>query len=272
MKINLYWWSPIKLKSGNHENYGDLIGPYLSEKISGRKVRWHPAKNRKFLFNKKVYVTVGSILNQVKRNWVVWGSGIISEEDVVEKGVFLAVRGPRSRNHLLSLGYEVPEIFGDPALLLPNFISAPEKGEKYEIGIIPHYVDFELVKAKISSPSIKIINLQTHDIEKTTLEIASCKKIISSSLHGIIVAHAYNIPSAWIKFSDNLYGDDSKFFDYFESVGIEISTPEIFSEKISIANAASILRKHSTLPERKKIERLQEDLKKSCPFKFKNQK
>jgi hypothetical protein len=43
---------------------------------------------------------------------------------------------------------------------------------------------------------------------------------VSSSLHGIILAHAYGIPVAWTEFSTGLKGDGVKFLDHYASVGI----------------------------------------------------
>jgi len=49
--------------------------------------------------------------------------------------------------------------------------------------------------------------------------INTCRYVASSSLHGLIVANAYGIPAVWTTFADTLAGDDTKFFDYYESVG-----------------------------------------------------
>ena len=50
-------------------------------------------------------------------------------------------------------------------------------------------------------------------------EILSCRVIVSSSLHGIIAAHAYGRPAYWLKASDLPLGDDLKYHDYFASIG-----------------------------------------------------
>lgn len=70
-----------------------------------------------------------------------------------------------------------------------------------------------------SAKEYKIIDLTTNDVEGIITEICSCKKILSTSLHGIIVAQAYNIPALWIKKND-IGTDGFKFYDYFSSVGI----------------------------------------------------
>lgn len=64
------------------------------------------------------------------------------------------------------------------------------------------------------------MNLKTKDIEFVVDEIISCEYILSTSLHGVIVAQAYDIPTLWIKHND-INTDGIKFYDYFDSVGIK---------------------------------------------------
>ena len=49
-------------------------------------------------------------------------------------------------------------------------------------------------------------------------QITSCRKILSSSLHGLIVADAYRIPNARLILSNLICGGDFKFDDYYKSV------------------------------------------------------
>ena len=49
-------------------------------------------------------------------------------------------------------------------------------------------------------------------------EVLSCNMILSTSLHGIIIGDAYEIPSYRISLSDKLIGGDFKFNDYYSSV------------------------------------------------------
>ena len=120
--INVFWWSSIKFENKQQENFGDILSKYLVEKISNKNVIWrHPIKMKWNPFVQKVYFTTGSILAHVTNKCVVWGSGIISMEDIVSNATFLAVRGPETYEYLISKGYKVSKVFGDPAIVLPKY-------------------------------------------------------------------------------------------------------------------------------------------------------
>ena len=163
----------------------------------------------------------------------------------------------------------MPEVYGDPALLLPKLIPNTVT-KKYELGIIPHYVDYEKVVQQFSNdPKIKVINLMTDDIVKTTHEILTCKKIISSSLHGVIVSQAYHIPALWVKFSNKLAGDNVKFYDYFESIGLHYPNEIDFdSDSGNFDSLMQLLDEHNErlLPNLDLLTFRQDELLKSCPF------
>ena len=266
-RIRLFWWSEIELMGKSKENFGDLLGKYLVEKISGKKVVWvHPKKwHLQDLFS-PIYVTIGSILAQVNSKCVVWGSGVISKDAKIKKAKFLAVRGPRTREVLMNLGYTVPEIYGDPAILLPKYYH-PKITKKYSLGIVPHYADYQAIKDLYASEKdVLIIDLMTNEIEPTTDLFLECEQIISSSLHGLIISHSYNIPSVWVQFSDKLFGDGIKFQDYFESVGIANYIPAISENKFTKSEIQKLFETCPSLPETSRIDRFQAELLSVCPF------
>ncbi|WP_303317385.1 polysaccharide pyruvyl transferase family protein [Flavivirga abyssicola] len=267
-RIRLFWWNEIKLQGKSKENYGDLLGKYLVEKISNKKVVWSkPSRFSIFDLFSPIYVTIGSILTNVNHKCIVWGSGIVSKEYPIKKAKFLAVRGPQTRAHLISQGYDVPEIYGDPALLLSRHYN-PKIKKEYSIGIIPHYSDYKKMKSLYKNEdSILLIDLMTNNIEETTDQFLKCEKIVSSSLHGIIVAHAYGIPAVWQKFSGAIFGDDIKYQDYFESVKIPAYESYIKDEKMGMVELQNLFNNRKSLPENGVIDVLCTKLMAVCPFK-----
>jgi len=265
--IPLFYWSEIKFIFKEKENYGDLLSKYLVEKISGKEIQWvNPKKQPWYKWDKTNYVTIGSIIHHASKDSIVWGSGIIDKVQVLAKADFRAVRGPQTRKFLLELSYECPEVYGDPALLLPKYYH-PEVEKRYKLGIIPHYHDFKYVSENyMNNPEILVIDLMTLDVEEVTREILSCEKTISSSLHGVIVSHAYEIPSIWVEFSDKIFGDGIKYRDYLEAVEIPFYQAESLDRKLSLNEIENLFEKYPTLPEKGKIEMLCEELMKVCPF------
>jgi pyruvyltransferase len=241
-------------------NFGDLVNKYLIEKLSGKKV----IRIESQYFKHNHLLAIGSILGNANDKSIVWGSGFISDDSfsqIIPKKV-LAVRGKLSREKLLINGVDCPEIYGDPALLLP-LIYNPKRKTKYKIGIIPHYIDknhpwIKLIETKCEG--IKIIDIQQKKPLSFIDDILCCEIIFSSSLHGIIVADAYKIPNSWIKLSNKLIGDEFKFHDYFSSVN---KNQEAFKVK-SETEIEEILKTIYTRP----IEFSGEALINSAPFKI----
>ncbi|WP_169748922.1 polysaccharide pyruvyl transferase family protein [Gynuella sunshinyii] len=173
------------------------------------------------------YMVIGSILQHANSHTQVWGSGLISEHSKLKESPrhIHAVRGPLTRAALKLQGIACPEIYGDPALLLPRFFPNEQK-KRYKLGIIPHndHAGFPFPPQLTENDDIKIISLR--DGFKNVLEtIQRCENIVSSSLHGLIVADAYNIPSRRLVFNGKLYGGDFKFSDYYRSIKMPDEIP-----------------------------------------------
>lgn len=173
----------------------------------------------------------GSIARLAGDGATVIGSGMIRKNEKMNpNAIWKSVRGPLTRADVIRCGGECPEIYGDPALMLPLFCIPSEK--KHKIGIVPHYKDYKKI-LKNYGKNYKVINVVNKNPLKVAEEITSCEKIISSSLHGIICAHAYGIPAAHVSFS-KLHGDGSKFKDYYASVDTPHDISTIDSPKYTI--------------------------------------
>jgi pyruvyltransferase len=81
-------------------------------------------------------------------------------------------------------------------------------------------------------------------------QLCQCAWVASSSLHGIILAHAYGIPAAWISYGTLPSGDDTKFHDYFLSVGVPVPAPVPIcpTVKDGVALNSSLVRAACTFP------------------------
>ncbi len=228
------------------ENYQDLLNPAILNLLSlGDRIQKKVSSNSQKLFKlkplepmvtKEIYIVIGSILHQVDKNAVIWGAGFISEKSRLREKPkqICAVRGPLTREIIINQGLECPEIYGDPALLYPRFYT-PSVKKKYKLGVVPHFADqnSHFLDQLINNEEVLIIDV-TGGINKFVDDICSCEKIASSSLHGIIAADAYGIPSTWISFSDKVIGKGFKFRDYFASVGRKKNLPLIMTNKTSL--------------------------------------
>jgi len=197
-------------------NVGDALSPWLVSRLGHEPVYFDQAwAGQRTLLS-------GSILNWAKPGDIAWGVGLASMSDRVRPGVKIrSVRGPLSRDRALACGVACPPVFGDAAMILPLLYTPQPKPER-SIGIIPHYTDMYRVLHAYSREDVISPLLP---VEQFVDEVCSRDLIVSSSLHGLVIAHAYGKKAAWVQFSDSLYGDGTKFRDHLMAVGIEPYKP-----------------------------------------------
>lgn len=222
MKTIRAWW-PTGPAPGN---LGDTLSPLLL-KSYGYNVEHAPQRDADWLFT-------GSIIRFARKGTNVLGTGAMRATDPICKDAnYLSVRGPLTRGCVIDGGGKCPDIYGDPGLLAARFVPNFSK-HCFESGIIPHYVDKE--HKEVSAFKGAKIDVLTDDPVEAIDYIYSCERIYSSSLHGIIIAHALGIPAAWVKLSDKLNGhpQDLKFHDYAASVGISLIPYRTVAEAVPI--------------------------------------
>jgi pyruvyltransferase len=236
-------------------NWGDALNPFLVEAISGKPARFEQAR----FVNK--FFCIGSILQSVDEWSTVWGSGLIASNSKLKAPPerILAVRGPLTKNVLAAAGISCPNVFGDPALLLPRFF--PCEGQATNaVGVVPHYTEMShpWIQSCIKE-GIKVIDVLS-ETKCFVREILSCETILSSSLHGLICADSYGVPSRWIELGSEVIGEGFKFRDYYSSIHFDLQTPlkpQKNDNALSLANEC-----HDT-----PLDLDLDSLLKACPFK-----
>ena len=196
------------------KNFGDVLNPALISRITSRNVRRRSA----LYYDKPHLLGIGSILQRANNSSIVWGSGFISRECRLknEPLAVTGVRGKCTAELLKTSGFKFDGFLGDPALLMPAYYKAPDF-KSDSVAFIPHIAERELPIVKIIAKidGVKFIDLATSDPIKTLYEILSCRLILSSSLHGVVIAEAYGIPSCSVVLSEKLTGGDFKFKDFY---------------------------------------------------------
>lgn len=207
--INAFWWTGKK-------NFGDLLTPELILAYGYTPIET-PTQHADI-------IGVGSLIDMVPKNYtgIILGTGLISDKKTsLEHANFAAVRGELTKKNL---GLSSSIATGDLGLLANKLIKNNPANKKYSVGLIPHFVDKThpwISKMKgLLGDSCCIINVQ--DKAKNVIEqVAQCDLIISSSLHGIIIADALYINNVWVELSDMVIGSGFKFWDYNSAVDYE---------------------------------------------------
>lgn len=198
---------------GALRNFGDVLGPELLRRM-GYKVTEVPIAQADV-------ITVGSVLRAVQAKGrpgtAIWGSGYSVPVTSVPKPMkYLAVRGAFTRD-ILGLDTETP--LGDPGLLVSNFWEKSDT--RYKIGWVPHYVDKTLMPAADITINVK------DPVDTVIEQISSCETILTSSLHGLIIAESFGIPAMRV-WCDKVVGLDFKWMDYRTAGNINNRRVELY--------------------------------------------
>lgn len=224
MKINLIYFKD----SIGYGNFGDELSVFVTQKITGI--------GHSLFYNNESCGTnlmvIGSYLHMAKEGTFIYGSGVRSDPPI-ENGhgyrdlKVCAVRGPITRDFLLHRGIGCPEIYGDPALLMPLFYSPRLlPGLRDKIAVVPHKSQYGLYSHLGDDYVLVNPTGKWRDVIDT---ICSCRSVISSSLHGLICSDAYGMPNVWL-YEHEMVGGDLKFKDYLLSQGRPLERIEKIGE------------------------------------------
>ncbi|GLS77476.1 exopolysaccharide glucosyl ketal-pyruvate-transferase [Oharaeibacter diazotrophicus] len=199
-------------------NLGDALSPVIVAMMAGMPVEHVPFRSRRPRLG--AVGTVGHLFHGGAVAF--WGTGASPHLDpfATEKRPYVrppdtrvalaAMRGPFSRAVLGEGAVPADAVFGDPLWLLPRFHPAPPK--RWDLGVVVHLS--ELVSTAVDAgprpdflryavpaslgDRVRVITTTT-EVSVAALrarldEILACRRIVSTSLHGLVFAESYGIP------------------------------------------------------------------------------
>ena len=243
-RVNIYDYQPVRygyqMFQNQPYNLGDTLGRVIVEWLLSQKGiavdKWIPQKKHLFAVGSNIF---GSSIKGNYQNATIWGSGVLKEPSRREAFAkklsrrrldIRAVRGPLTRDVLIRFGHKCPEVYGDPAILMP-LLYQPNVQKRYKYSIVPQFV-FE-GRFRESHPNERMISMNTNDYKSVIDEIVASNVIYSSSLHGIILSESYGVPAVF--FRDLGKEIDFKYLDYYFSTGrTKISIAESFEDALKV--------------------------------------
>jgi len=214
--MRIYWFRGCEWNASTN-NFGDWLTPYFLDRLTGLKLEWVRPEEAEFF-------GCGSIIEMVPPGFTgtLLSTGCMhktTRRPDLQKANVLSLRGAFTAEHIFEDPYPADKDnipLGDLGLLCRLF--APKVEKTHELGIIPHY-------ACQSEHEGHVIDIRS-GVENVIREAATCERIISSSLHGVILADALGIENQWEP-SERVYGKGFKFRDYASVFG-EIIEPGVW--------------------------------------------
>lgn len=211
--VKAYWW-----KGKRQPNWGDWLTPLLLSRFAHVQPEWVERGSAEV-------VCVGSILGQIIGPWftgTVLGAGkLFADQTVPPRASVLALRGPLSAR-----GVAGTFALGDPGLLADELVTIDTK--RYDLCLIPHWSDKTLAHDTRFTQYEHVVIDPAWDALSVIRTIAESKKVVSSSLHGLILADALSIPRRFEASAD--WSNDGGFFkvrDHNAAIGLPFITGKL---------------------------------------------
>lgn len=226
MPIKLYWCRGKGRDDESLRNFGDYLSPLLVEMLAGKSVVYAPV-------HKAEMMAIGSIMPReskarrflLPRRLHIWGTGTDAPGlSFSARHYYHAVRGLKTLEQIADL--KSSPALGDPGLLAAQWWAGRARPEKrYRVGLIPHYVDRDNphVQQAAQLPGVRLIDV-FWPVEEVLRAVQECDFVLSSSMHGLIVADAFAVPNRRLILSEGLISD-YKFLDYYSAFGMQEPAP-----------------------------------------------
>lgn len=192
-------------------NFGDELGPDILRRLGHKVVRAQPQAAE--------IAVCGSILEKLTvapRGCILAGVGSMhgGAQQLPNPKHFdiRALRGEMTRRAWNEESkHNIGDVaLGDPGILAPVlYDTAPRQAHR--LGVVPHYIDPR------TFPYADVVIDVTAPPHEVIYEISKCSRILSSSLHGLIVAESLGIPAMRLPYH-KVIGGDFKWVDYVTGV------------------------------------------------------
>ncbi|MGB3764481.1 MAG: polysaccharide pyruvyl transferase family protein [Ornithinimicrobium sp.] len=235
---SVYWWKPYRTvralvgESTRHRgawwqltrrhlafsNFGDQANQAVFTHLLERPVDWSRPGSADFF-------GIGSVLDVYARtgaDGLILGSGLRSPDSDVARSIRTArvswVRGHRTQELLSS---DRPAL-GDPGLLVSALVTTRSPPSTVAT-VLPHFSEFgsRTSLARMQRLQADGVDLVTpnQSVASIAAAIASCRVLLTSSLHGIVFADALGVPVIPVRLDEQLREPTFKFSDYSSVLG-----------------------------------------------------
>ena len=185
-RVNLYDYHPELF---NHNRYNDSrwnLGDSLGFVVVSFMLEKRGLSLDTCVKKRKHLNCIGSNVFASFQHATIWGGGVHYFKNYsflyrfpFSRFDFRAVRGPLSRKVILNYGHKCPEVYGDPAILMP-LIFNPQCNKTHELLVIPQFISE--VEFRKKHPDLYVISMNTNDYKSVITAIKSSKKALHRHL------------------------------------------------------------------------------------------